>query len=185
MPRKKKTTTAPKIKEVKAVEAAPAEEVVVEVSAEEKPVEAAPVEKITTAPAEEVVIVEEVPAPAPEKKKATRRTSAKKTAEKKPVEKAAPEKKTAEKTTKATKTAKTTKPAAHVEEKAPVEKKTTTRKTTVNVFFEGNGYQSSELVEKAKELAGIASPKSVRLYIKPEDGMVYYVVDDVNGGFAL
>lgn len=171
MPRKKKTT-APKAKTTKAVEAvATVEEVAVSVETpvEEKPVETVPVEEITTPVEETVVAIEE--APAPEKKKTTRKASTKKTAEK---------------TTKTTKTTKTAKTAAPAEEKPAEKKTTTTRKSaSVNVFFQSHGNESAELVEKAKELSGVKSPKSVNLYIKPEENKVYYVVDGVSGGFEL
>ena len=169
MPRKNKTS-ASKAKTTKVIEVAPVEEVAVsvETTVEEKPVETVPVEEIT-APVEEIVVATVEETSAPEKKKTTRKTSTRKTAEK---------------TAKTTKTAKT---AVSVEEKKPAEKKTTTAKktTSVNVFFQSHGSESAELVEKAKELSGVKSPKSVNLYIKPEENKVYYVVDEVSGGFSL
>ena len=155
---RKNKTTASNDNGTKIVEVAPVEEVVaVEASAEEKPVEVIPEEKIT-APIEET--------PAPEKKKTVKKTTARKTSEK---------------TTKAVKTAKTVKA-----ETSASEKKTTAKKSaSVNVFFQSHGNESAELVEKAKELSGVKSPKSVNLYIKPEENMVYYVVDDISGGFSL
>lgn len=75
-------------------------------------------------------------------------------------------------------------------EKKPVEQKTTTRKTTskVNLFiqYQGNEVSYADLIEKAKADAGVKSPKNINLYVKPEDNMVYYVIDDEKvGGFVL
>lgn len=97
---------------------------------------------------------------------------------------------------------------AHVEKKTPAKraakkpaakktaaKKTTTRKTaskkavaSAELFIQYQGIQVSygELVEKAKAFAGVADPKSVSIYVKPEDYKVYYVIDEDNiGDFAL
>lgn len=155
---RKNKTTASKVKETKLVEVSPVEEIVIAVedSAEEKPAEVIPEEEIT-APVEEISVSE--------KKKTAKKPTTRKTAEK---------------TTKAVKTTKT------VKAETSVEKKTTAKKpASVNVFFQSHGNESAELVEKAKELSGVKSPKSVNLYIKPEENMVYYVVDDISGGFAL
>lgn len=140
-------------------------------------VEVSPATEETSAP------VAEEKASAEEKKSTVKKTTAKKSTAKK----------TATKTTAKTTAKKTTAkkkadaPAVDaVEEKKPVEKKTTAKKTaSVNVFFQYQGTESAELIEKAKELSGVKSPKSVNLYIKPEENMVYYVVDDIAGGFAL
>lgn len=148
---------------------------------------ATPVVEETSVIADEVVevevspAIEETPAPvAEEKKSAVKKTTAKKSTAKKTATK------TTAKTTAKKTTAKKKADAPVVEEKKPVEKKTTAKKTaSVNVFFQYQGTESAELVEKAKELSGVKSPKSVNLYIKPEENMVYYVVDDIAGGFAL
>lgn len=139
----------------------------VKVDVEVAPVEAAP------APVEEAPVKEE-------KKPAAKKSTAKKTPAKKTATK------TATKTTAKKTAAKKKVETPVVEEKAPA-KKTTAKKTTasVNVFFQYQGTETAELVEQAKKLSGVKSPKSVNLYIKPEDGMVYYVVDDIAGSFEL
>lgn len=154
---------------------------------------AVPVVEETAVIADEVVEVEVSPAieetsapvaeekvSAEEKKSAVKKTTAKKSTAKKTATK------TTAKTTAKKTTAKKKADAPVAEEKKPVEKKTTAKKTaSVNVFFQYQGTESAELIEKAKELSGVKSPKSVNLYIKPEENMVYYVVDDIAGGFAL
>lgn len=66
--------------------------------------------------------------------------------------------------------------------KAP-EKRTPAKKTVENVYIQHNGneYPVNELIEKAKILSEVKSPKKVDLYVKPDDNAVYYVVDDKNG----
>lgn len=66
--------------------------------------------------------------------------------------------------------------------KAPA-KRTPAKKTVENVYIQHNGneYPVNELIEKAKVLSEVKSPKKVDLYVKPDDNAVYYVVDDKNG----
>lgn len=98
----------------------------------------------------------------------------KKTATKKPAAKKADAKKSAEKKT---------------AEKKPAEKKTSTRKTApkTNLFVQYQGAELSyaDLIERAKADAGVDAPKTINLYVKPEDNMVYYVVDEKVGGFVI
>lgn len=80
--------------------------------------------------------------------------------------------------------------AKKASEKKPVEKKTTAKKTTetqVNLFVQFNQAEVSysDLIEKAKADSGIKTPEFIKLYVKPEENMVYYNVDDILGGFAL
>jgi hypothetical protein len=82
------------------------------------------------------------------------------------------------------------KPAAKkTSEKKPAEKKTSTRKTApkTNLFIQYQGAEVSyaDLIEKAKADAGVEAPKNINLYVKPEDNMVYYVIDEKVGGFVL
>ncbi len=76
-------------------------------------------------------------------------------------------------------------------EKTTATKKTTAKKPEIKAFIQGAGDEKplDALAEKAKELSGVKSPKSVNLYIKPyeEDGTakVYYVVDNIEGYFSL
>lgn len=105
-----------------------------------------------------VVEAAAVEAPA-EKKAAAKKPAAKKTAAKKPAAK-------------------------------PAAKKTAAKKAaaSADLFIQYQGIQVSyaELVEKAKAFAGVAEPKSVSIYVKPEDYKVYYVIDEDNiGDFAL
>ena len=90
-------------------------------------------------------------------------------AEKKAAEKKAPAKKTAAKKTTAAK------------------KETTAKKITENVYVEYQGVQlnSASLIERAKKESGVKAPKSVNVYVKPEDNKVYYVVDNNAGDFSL
>ena len=86
---------------------------------------------------------------------------------------------------KATKTTKSTKA-----------KKTTTRKTTkkaelkvtMNVQFGGKSYTTDDLVKIAKDVwkydlkQKAGDFKSVELYVKPEDGMAYFVINGKEAG---
>jgi len=65
-------------------------------------------------------------------------------------------------------------------------KKTTVKKSE-NVYIQHNGSEVSvaDLIEKAKKLSEVKSPKSVDLYVKPDDNAVYYVVDNKNGKIDL
>lgn len=68
--------------------------------------------------------------------------------------------------------------------------KTAAKKTTVveNIVIQQNGSEISTaaLVEKAKADAGVQSLKTVNIYIKPEENMVYYVInEDKTGSFSL
>ena len=114
-------------------------------------------------------------ASAEEPKKTTKKAAAKKTAAKK-----APAKKTAAAAKKTT--AKTTKTTA---KKAAV-------KETLHVQFAGKSYTTEELVKIAKDVwkydlkQKVGDFKSVELYVKPEENVVYYVINgDVTGNFAI
>lgn len=104
--------------------------------------------------------------------------------------------KAAEKTTKAVaEKAEEVKEAVKETAKAPA-KRTTTRKTTVKetVYLQylGKEINKDDLVKQVKdiwtkELKNKAGDlKSVTLYLKPEENMAYYVInDDVTGSIAL
>lgn len=88
-------------------------------------------------------------------------------------EKTAPVKKTAAKKTAA---------------KKPVEKKTASKKSsdeTVYIQYNGAEVTSAGLIERAKAESGVKSPSKVDVYVKPEENMVYYVVDNNPGSFSL
>lgn len=90
----------------------------------------------------------------------------------------APAKKAAPKTTKtktaAKKTAKTTKAAPKAS-------------TAVKVYVEYQGRQMDmdAILEAVKAAAGKKSAKSLEVYVKPEDGAAYYVVDGKDTGKAI
>ena len=103
---------------------------------------------------------------------------------------------------KAAETVTETKVAAAEEKKAPAkkvaakkpaaktaEKKTAAKKTAVseNVFVQylGSEITSADLIAKAKKESGVKSPKTVNVYVKPEENKVYYVVDNNAGSFDL
>ena len=104
--------------------------------------------------------------------------------------------KAAEKTTKAVaEKAEDVKEAVKETAKAPA-KRTTTRKTavkeTVYLQYLGKEINKDDLVKQVKdiwtkELKNKAGDlKSVTLYLKPEENMAYYVInDDVTGSIAL
>ena len=104
--------------------------------------------------------------------------------------------KAAEKTTKAVaEKAEEVKEAVKETAKAPT-KRTTTRKTavkeTVYLQYLGKEINKDDLVKQVKdiwtkELKNKAGDlKSVTLYLKPEENMAYYVInDDVTGSIAL
>lgn len=90
----------------------------------------------------------------------------------------APKKETAAKKTPAKKAA---------AKKTPAKKSTAKAEAQINLFIQFNGTEVSynDLIERAKADAGVKSPKTVNIYVKPEDNMVYYVVNEKDGGFAL
>lgn len=104
---------------------------------------------------------------ATETKTTAAKTTAKKAAEPK-AEKATETKKAAAKTTKTTKTS-TTKAAS-------------TKTEEIYLQFSGFEFSNSELVEKVKAdytaTTGKKIFKSVKLYVKPEEMMVYYVINE-------
>lgn len=122
---------------------------------------------VEAAKVEETAAVEAAPVAeaAPAKKTAAKKTASKKAAAEK---KAAPAKK----------------PAAKTTEKRAYNKKSET-KTNVCIQFAGAQFTSDELAEKAKKESGVKSPKQIDVYVKPEENMVYYVVDGNAGGFTL
>lgn len=131
-----------------------------------KPVAKAVAAKAADTKTEEAKTTQEAPVAA-EAKKTTRKTTAKKTTAKKaPAKKAAAEKKT---------------PA-----------KRTAVKETVTVQFAGKDYTTEDLVNIAKDVwkydlnQKVSDFKSVELYVKPEESLVYYVINgEVKGDFNI
>lgn len=109
-----------------------------------------------------------------------KKTTAKKTAAKKPAAKKTAAKKPAAKKTAAKK------PAA----KKTAAKKTTKKKTN-NVYVEFAGSKFNvEKIEKAVKAdytkkSGKKTMTTVNIYVKPEDGKAYYVIDRKKGDVAL
>ncbi len=87
----------------------------------------------------------------------------------------------------AAKKAETAKPAEETPKKRT--RKTAAEKKTaeenVVIQFMGSAVTASELIAKAKADCGVDSPETVDVYVKPEENMVYYVVDGVTGKFSL
>ncbi len=131
---------------------------------------------------EEVVVETTAAEEAPAKK--TRKAAAKKTAEAKETVKKPAAKKTAAKKAEAAE-------GEEAPKKAPAKR---TRKVAaeVSVQFSGKSYTTEELVQIAKDVwtfdLGMNEKdfKTVELYVKPEEGSVYYVVNgEVSGNFGI
>ena len=116
--------------------------------------------------------------------KAEKAVTEEKAAPVKAEEKAAPAK--AEKVAKTTKTTKTAKAAPAKRGRKPGSK--TELKVSMNVQFGGKSYTTDDLVKIAKDVwkydlkQKAADFKSVELYVKPEDGMAYYVINGKEAG---
>lgn len=114
-------------------------------------------------------------------KKTTKTTAAKAKTAKAETAKAAEVKETAAPAVKET-------VAPVVEEKAPAAKKTTSKKkaaATVYIQYLGAELTTDDIIAKAKDAAGIAEPKKIDVYVKPEENKVYYVIDGNEGSFFL
>ena len=99
------------------------------------------------------------------------------------------------KTAKKTTTRKTTAKKAPAK-KTAAEKKTTAKKeavkATFNLQFAGKSYTTEDLVKIAKDVwkydlnQKAGDFKTVELYVKPEENVVYYVINgDVTGNFGI
>ena len=113
-------------------------------------------------------------------KKAT--TTTKTAAKKAPAKKATTTKATAEKKAPAKKA--TTTKAATTKTTA---KKTTAKKTTETVFVQCFGYEitTDDIKAKVAESVGKKSVKELNIYVKPEEGMIYYTADGEQGSVNL
>lgn len=119
-------------------------------------------------------------APVAEKAKAETKTEVKETAAKKPGRKPAAKKPGRKPAAAKKETAKTT-----VAKKAAV-------KETIHVQFSGKTYSAEELVKIAKDVwkydlkKKVGDFKSVELYVKPEESIVYYVINgEERGHFSI
>lgn len=133
-----------------------------------------------------------VAAKAPVKKEETKTTAAKapaKKAETKAPAAKAPAKKAETKTTTAKAPAKTTAaktPAKTTAAKAPA-KKAAAPKTTQTVHLQVFAYDvtTDDITAKVLDVIGKKSVKELNIYVKPEDGMIYYTADGEQGSVAL
>lgn len=109
-----------------------------------------------------------------------------KEAAKEETKKATEEKAAPVKAAKATKTTRTAKAAPAKRGRKPGSK--TELKVSMNVQFGGKSYTTDDLVKIAKDVwkydlkQKVADFKSVELYVKPEDGMAYYVINGKEAG---
>ena len=126
----------------------------------------------------------------PRAKKAETEAAPKKTAAKKAEAEAAPKKTAAEAAPKKTAAKKTAvkKADAPKAEKAPAARKTTAKKAadaTVYIQFAGQEIAAKDILEAAKKAFAEANKdveiKTIELYVKPEEGAAYYVVNGVGG----
>lgn len=104
--------------------------------------------------------------------------------------KPAAKKETAKKETVKKATAKKADAKAPAAKKAPAKKAAV--KEVISVQFAGKSYTTEELVKIAKDVwkydlkQKATDFKSVELYVKPEESMVYYVINgDVTGNFTI
>ncbi len=109
-----------------------------------------------------------------------------KEAAKEETKKATEEKAASVKAAKTTKTTKTAKAAPAKRGRKSGSK--TELKVSMNVQFGGKSYTTDDLVKIAKDVwkydlkQKVADFKSVELYVKPEDGMAYYVINGKEAG---
>ena len=131
-------------------------------------------EEVKTAPAADAAKAEPVAEEA--------KTTVKKTTTRKAAAKKAPAKKTAAKKT-------TTKKTTAKKEAAPKE---VAVQETLHLQFAGKSYTTDELVKIAKDVwkydlnQNVDDFKTVELYVKPEENVVYYVINGVvTGNFGI
>lgn len=113
---------------------------------------------------------------APATKATEKKATAKKASATKAAEKKTPAAKTTEKKASTTKTA---------EKKAPAAKAAT--KMTQTVYVQCCGYEvtTADIEAKVVEAIGKKTIKELNIYVKPEDGMIYYTADGEQGNIAL
>lgn len=132
--------------------------------------------KVADTKTDEVKTAKETPAAKTEAVKETKTAGAKKEPAKKPGRKPAAEKKTAEK-------------KETVKKEAPAKEEV---QESVHIQFSGKSYATQELVKIAKDVwqydlnQAEKDFKSVELYVKPEENVVYYVINgEVRGSFNI
>lgn len=116
---------------------------------------------------------------APATKAAEKKAPAKKASATKAAEKKTPAAKTTEKKASTAKTAKA------AEKKTPAAKAAT--KMTQTVYVQCCGYEvtTTDIEAKVVEAIGKKTIKELNIYVKPEDGMIYYTADGEQGNIAL
>ena len=74
--------------------------------------------------------------------------------------------------------------ASGAAEKAPVVRKRAAKKAEVKLYVQYQGKQMSqeEMVEAVKAAWTGAAIETLELYVKPEDGAVYYVINGTESG---
>lgn len=142
----------------------------------------APAASTVKAEAKTETKTEAAKAPAEKKKPGRKPVAAKKPGRKPAAAKKETAKTTTAKKTTAKKTTKTTKTAT----------KKTAVKESLHLEFAGKSYTTEELVKIAKDVwkydlkRKVGDFKSVELYVKPEESVVYYVINgDVAGNFVI
>lgn len=122
------------------------------------------------------------------KKETEKKAPAKKTAAKAETKAAAEKKPVAAKTTEKKTTVKTAVKSAvkaATTKKAPAKK--VTAKATQTVYIQCCGYEvtTEDVTAKVVEAVGKKTVKELNIYVKPEEGMVYYTADGEQGSIAL
>ena len=76
--------------------------------------------------------------------------------------------------------------AKAAEKKAPA-KKTSAVKLTQTVYVQCCGYEvtTADIMEKVVDSVGKKTIKELNVYVKPEEGMVYYTADGEQGSVEL
>ena len=106
-----------------------------------------------------------------DEKKVVAEKTTEKVAEKAVAEKKAPAKK-----------ATTTKTAA---KKAPAKKAATKKSQVMYIQFFGKEISTDEITAKVLEAVGKKTVKELNMYVKPEDDMIYFTADGVEGSVSL
>ncbi|MBP3217311.1 MAG: hypothetical protein J6M46_02950 [Lachnospiraceae bacterium] len=131
----------------------------------------------------------EVKAEEPKKVEEKKEMAAKKAEVKETVKKEAPVKAAAEKKAPAKKAAA---PKAAAEKKAPAKKAEAKKaETSISVQFAGKNYTTEDFVKSAQDVwqydlhNAVADIKTMELYVKPEESVVYFVINGVAGSFQI
>lgn len=148
-------------------------------------VEAAKAAEVAKVDTEKKETAAKIPAKSTETKTTAAKASAKSTETKATAAKA-PAKKAATKTTAAKAPAKKAATKTTAAKKAPA-KKVVAPKTTQTVHLQVFAYDvtTDDITAKVLEAVGKKAVKELNIYVKPEDGMIYYTADGEQGKVAL